>query len=122
MKMTKIYKRPNTTVSWWVDMIPQNVKDRMKSNFIDTGYLLSEEFIYSDDGLTLTWKQEWSDQQGVMGQFINDEVLSQWRVDRETYCQENGIESGMTYMEFVTDGVNYAGYWEDGSIKPVDPF
>lgn len=120
MKSTKIYTRPSKDIKWWTEIMPEDVKNRYKTEYKDPGYFLKEEFIESEDGLTLTWISEWIDDPIILYNFLSDSVIITWKINRDRYCEANNISYSHTHMSYIKDGITYAGYWEDGTIQPVE--
>lgn len=79
--------RPFLEVQWYqrstgVKELADHAKTQKK--------LISEEFKYGDDGLTLFITHTWADKQSY-SDYVNSPEMLEWRIDRSLYNSNNNI-------------------------------
>jgi hypothetical protein len=100
MRVTLEYVRPNTEVQWPCEIMPDWAKTHIKETYKDTNQMINEEIIISDDGLTLLWRFYWIENPALVGVWIQDETVLNWRHTRDTYCSDNGIIKKDTKVKY----------------------
>ena len=104
--ITRTFTRPNTSVTWWFDLVPQSHKDYQKTTYFDTGKWISETFEVSNDGLTALHISVFPHDQSIFSELGSDQVHIDWRKTRQAYCNQVGITESQplryTYKNTVT--------------------
>jgi hypothetical protein len=90
-----IAKRPNTETPWLPIDRTENSWYMTNQHFTDVWYeqgrLLSSHNIYNEDQLTVTTIREFIDIEALID-FQNDDMLTEVRLQRDTYLEQAGIE------------------------------
>jgi hypothetical protein len=95
VQLKSIAKRPNTETPWISVDHTENSWYMTNQHYIDVwheqGRLLSTSNIYSEDQLTVTTTREFIDI-AALEDFHNDTILTEIRLQRDTYLEQAGIE------------------------------
>jgi hypothetical protein len=123
-KITFSYTRPSTTVDWGPNIKSPELIEHYQNNYINTGMIVSENVQISEDGLTLTriniWSNETPELTGfeIILHYKSDTVVQTWIAERNAYNELNGITSSVPYTEFLAHEDNLmftgevSGPWE----------
>lgn len=84
--------RPNTDVNFFLseDRVLASTKQYMYANYVQTGKQLTMSKDISEDGLTLTVKQDWLSNEAYL-ECKNDPVSVSMKTDFDAYIQANNI-------------------------------
>lgn len=106
MLITTIFQRPSTDVEWWTTVMPEEIRNHYKQTYDDTGKRIGEEYVYSEDGLTMTFLSRWVDDPMVAAEFSDDPIVKYWKDLRKYYCDSVGIVLVSQIMSYYDSDLN----------------
>lgn len=96
------YTRPNLDVSWGPNIKSAELEAHYKTEYIDTGMLLSENVSFSPDNLQLHRTTTWAAGVEILVKYKTDQVIQDWIQTRNAYNDTNGIIASVPFQEFLS--------------------
>lgn len=88
---SRTYIRPNTTVPFHNQVLDNTeYRQHLVSNYINTGKLIEQSTVYSEDSLSMTYNAVWADRESF-DEHNADPILNKYWTARDEHCSANNV-------------------------------